>query len=73
MSLIRIKEIASLVNDNSFILDVGTDHAYLPIYLIKNKIVMQAYASDISELALKIAQKKVLKSHLENEIKLLNS
>ena len=32
----RLEAIASLVDKDAFTLDIGTDHAYLPIYLINN-------------------------------------
>ena len=36
----RIIAIASLVDANSSVIDIGTDHAYLPIYLTLAGIVM---------------------------------
>lgn len=60
----RIKAIASLVNEGSIILDVGTDHGYLPIYLIKKEISKKAYAADISENALSSAKKNIEKMNL---------
>ncbi len=60
----RIKEIASLVDKGATILDVGTDHGYLPIYLVKNKLVKKAYASDISKNALSYAEKNIKEENL---------
>lgn len=57
----RLLAIANLVDKNSIVLDVGTDHAYLPIYLSKNKICKKAIASDISQGALEGAAKNVKK------------
>ena len=34
----RLEMIASLVTKDAKIIDIGTDHAYLPIYLYKNNI-----------------------------------
>ena len=48
----RIKFIASLVDTKDKVLDVGTDHALLPIYLIKNNITEVADGSDISKIVL---------------------
>ncbi|MFI3260106.1 MAG: class I SAM-dependent methyltransferase [bacterium] len=61
----RIKTIASLVDENSTILDVGTDHGYLPIFLMKNKLIKAAYASDVSENALDIAKVNIKNSKLK--------
>ena len=33
----RLKRVASYVDDNSYIIDVGCDHALLDIYLVKTK------------------------------------
>lgn len=44
----RLLLIASMVREGAVPLDVGTDHAYVPIYLIKNKICKKAVASDIN-------------------------
>ncbi len=66
----RIKTIASLLDKNSEVLDVGTDHAYLPIYLMQNKLVTVADGSDISEKVLKNAKKNVEKHSLSKEINL---
>lgn len=66
----RIIAIATLVKKNSVILDVGTDHGYLPIYLLKNNIVDNAIASDISKNALNSAKINIKKNNLEDKIKL---
>lgn len=66
----RIVAIATLVKKNSLILDIGTDHGYLPIYLLKNNIVNSAIASDISKNALNSAKINIKKNNLENKIKL---
>ena len=35
----RLKSIAGLITEKDVIADIGCDHAYLDIYLVKNKIV----------------------------------
>ena len=67
----RLLAVASLVKPNSVVLDVGTDHAYLPIYLLKEKICKNAIASDISKGALEGAKKNVKKYH--SKVKLVLS
>lgn len=44
----RLLLIASMVREGAVPLDVGTDHAYIPIYLIKNGVCKKAVASDIN-------------------------
>ena len=43
----RLYTIAQCVPQGSRIIDVGTDHAYIPIYLIKNHQVSACIATDI--------------------------
>ena len=68
----RLLTVASLIEKNSIVLDVGTDHAYLPIYLINNNICKKVYASDISEGALEIAKKNIEKNNIKS-IKLIHT
>ena len=51
----RIKVIASLVDKDDYVLDVGTDHGYLSIYLYLNKLCKNIICSDISSNALNFA------------------
>lgn len=44
----RLLLIASMVREGAVPLDVGTDHAYVPIYLIKSGICQRAVASDVN-------------------------
>ena len=58
----RIRELAKLIDKDSVVLDVGTDHAYLPILLMDKRIVKKVYAADISKNALDIAKKNIEKT-----------
>lgn len=69
MALKRIEAIASLVPNDAFVLDIGTDHAYLPIYLIKNNIAKYVYASDVAEGAINQAIANINKYNLNDRIK----
>jgi len=44
----RLTAAASLVRQGSIVADVGTDHAYIPIYLVQNGISPFVIASDIN-------------------------
>lgn len=55
----RLLGIAKMVDLNSTIVDVGCDHALLDIYLLKNKFVKKAVATDITEGAVKGALRNV--------------
>ena len=54
----RLKFISSLINKDDKILDIGTDHALLPIYLVKNNItdiaVLMVQPLDISILLIEV-------------------
>ena len=43
----RLKCVAGLVNKCARVADIGTDHAYLPIYLVQNGISNKVYACDV--------------------------
>ena len=45
----RLETIAKLVAAGSTVADIGTDHAYLPVYLVTNNIIPKAIAGDIAD------------------------
>ncbi len=65
----RLQAIATLVPKDSTLVDVGTDHAYLPIYLVENSLVKKAYATDISPQVIKFTKENIANHHLSNQIK----
>lgn len=69
----RIEAIASLVDNDALVVDIGTDHAYLPIYLYENDITKNIIASDISSNALLFAKNNLEKHNLRGKIKLVVS
>ena len=64
----RLKTIGDLVSANSFCLDVGCDHAFLDIYLVKKNMQIKAVASDIAEGPLEQARQNIKREGLEKEI-----
>lgn len=56
----RLKAVASLVEKNGCAADIGCDHGFVPIYLIKQGIVRNAIAMDIKTGPLERA-----KAHIE--------
>ena len=66
----RLKKIGDLVDTNSLILDIGCDHALLDIYLVKEKKIKKAIASDIAKLPLEHAKENIKKYNLEDKIEL---
>lgn len=64
----RLKTIAEMVDKCSTIGDIGTDHAYLPIYLIKSGVCENAIASDINMGPVKRARDNVEREGLASKI-----
>ncbi|OOM06714.1 tRNA (adenine(22)-N(1))-methyltransferase [Clostridium saccharobutylicum] len=52
----RLDWIVEKLNKCEIIMDVGTDHGYIPIYLVKNNIANKVIASDINKEPLKKAK-----------------
>lgn len=64
----RLKTIGDLADANSFCLDVGCDHAFLDIYLVKRGDNINAIASDIAEGPLEQAKKNIKAEKLDKKI-----
>ena len=64
----RLKSIAEMVDRQGTLLDVGTDHGYLPVYLVKSGKIKAAIASDVSRGSLAKAAQEVAKQKLESSI-----
>jgi len=63
----RLNTIASFIKNKSNVVDIGCDHAYLDIYLIKNKNC-KCIACDINENALNNAKKNIKNYDLIDKI-----
>lgn len=67
MQSLRLKLIANLVDKNSIVADIGTDHGIVPIYLSKEEISKKIIAADISEKSLnKLYEKLELNPQIDN-------
>lgn len=66
----RLFAVASLVTSGKRIVDIGTDHAYIPIYLMEEKKCISAVAMDVKEGPLQRAKEHVWKAGLQNDITL---
>lgn len=69
----RLSLVASFVRDGSKVADIGTDHAYLPAYLLQNNVCKSAIASDINQMPLKNADETIKQAELEDKIKTILS
>lgn len=66
----RLLKIAQLVPKGSRLADIGTDHGFLPIYLLKNNIISFAVCSDIKKGPLANAEKNIKKHGFEKKTRL---
>lgn len=64
----RLGAVASLVTPGMRIVDIGTDHAYIPIYLIEKKLVPTAIAMDVNEGPLKRAEAHIREAGMSRVI-----
>lgn len=55
----RLTKVAEFVDKGLKVADVGTDHAYLPIYLVENNISPKVIATDINEGPIENAKKSI--------------
>ena len=69
----RLQTIADFVKKGAVVADIGTDHAHIPIYLIKNNIISKAYACDINKGPLEKAKENINYYGVKNiELRLSN-
>lgn len=65
---LRLRRIASMVDKCECMADIGTDHGYIPIYLIKNNVCDRAIASDVNKGPVEKAKFNVRIEDLEGNI-----
>ena len=65
----RLERVAAFVPNGAKLLDVGSDHAYLPIYLIQQGRIEKALAGEVVEGPFQSAQKNVAEHGLTEQIK----
>lgn len=66
----RLQAVADFVPKGCKIVDIGSDHGYLPIYLVSEEIATEAIAADIGRGPLKSAALNVQKYNLTEKIEL---
>lgn len=65
---VRLQAVADMVTEGTKVADVGTDHAYIPIYLVEHDKNPSAIAMDINRGPLKKAEENISSHNLENKI-----
>lgn len=66
----RLMAIANLVRENMVFADIGTDHAYLPVYLVEKGITKKAIAADLRVGPLENARDAVVSYGFTEQIEL---
>lgn len=66
----RLKTVAAMVRQCECVADIGTDHAYLPIYLVRHGVCKRAIASDLRKGPLENAKNGVDTAGLAEKIEL---
>lgn len=64
----RLKAVIRMVTAGSIVCDVGCDHGYVPVYLIRNRICPKVIAMDVNEGPLERAREHVRSFGLEEYI-----
>ena len=64
----RLRTVASFVREDSKLADIGSDHAYLPCFLVHEGIISQAIAGEVVKGPFESAQKHVISEGLQSNI-----
>lgn len=66
----RLLKIASLVDNGKRIADIGTDHGYIPVYLLNQNKIQYAILGDVNKGPLENARKEVTRNKLQDKVDL---
>ena len=67
----RLSKVAWMIEEHkqgTILADIGTDHAYLPCFLLDEKIITLAYACDVAEGPLSSSKETIQSLHLEDQV-----
>ena len=64
----RLKCVADMAGKCGLLADIGTDHAYIPMYMVQNSLADRAVASDVVDGPVKIARRNVLENNFSEKI-----
>ena len=64
----RLKYIAGLVSPGYTVADIGTDHGYVPVFLLREKIIPHAIAVDLSKGSLEKARELAEQAGLREQM-----
>lgn len=64
----RLERVANFVPKGAVVADIGSDHAYLPCYLVSNGLAERAVAGEVVKGPYESAKKQVAQEQLEDRI-----
>jgi tRNA (adenine22-N1)-methyltransferase len=64
----RLTRVASYVKPGAIVADIGSDHAYLPCYLIHHQIAEKAIAGEVAKGPYESARNQIVQEQLEDKI-----
>lgn len=64
----RLETIGRLVTAGSVVADIGTDHAYLPVWLIEQGCIQKAIAGDIAQGPCQAARSTIAQHGLQQQV-----
>lgn len=64
----RLMQVASYVKKGAVVADIGSDHAYLPCYLIHHQLASRAIAGEVAKGPYESAQRHVNEEQLQEQI-----
>ena len=65
---LRLTRVASHVPNSAVVADIGSDHAYLPCYLVSQGLAERAIAGEVVKGPFESAKKQVKQEQLEDKI-----
>lgn len=70
---LRLRYIAKMIEPCEVLIDIGSDHGFLPISLLKMKVIQTAIICDINALPLQSAIKNAHEAHLDDRCTFIQS
>ncbi|MFT4412660.1 tRNA (adenine(22)-N(1))-methyltransferase [Fredinandcohnia humi] len=64
----RLEAVASYIPKGAVLADIGSDHAYLPVYVMRNGLIRKGVVGEVVDGPFQSAMKQVAKNNLEHVI-----
>lgn len=64
----RLERVASHISKGSIVLDIGTDHGYIPVFLVKKGVSPSAIAADVNKKPLDKAKELIAENKMNDKV-----